>query len=160
MAERLGNLEFSPSIDSVIEDWINDSIKSTIKRASKEAHDLVMSKWSQGIGYNSSGIEGAWVKNSRDNPTLMDTLTLKQSLNIKLLDGGYDFTFEVSGASDYFSGASVEEVSEYNSDRPHTNVPIEYLAEPDVGDETEKILMEEMEANLNAVVESGKIKRI
>ena len=160
MAEQSGNLVFNPSIEGVINKLVNDSVKNMVLRSSKEAHDLVISQWNKGAGYDSNGLLSPWTPNKRKNPTLIDTGTLQSSLNIVLIDGGFDFMFEVSGSSDYASGASVEEVSEYNSDRPHTNIPIEYAAQPTSGERAFEILTEEINSVFNQLVSSGKIKRI
>ena len=158
MAEQSGNLVFNPSIEGVINKLVNDSIKNMVLRSSKEAHDLVISQWNKGAGYDSNGLLSPWTPNKRKNPTLIDTATLKSSLNIVIIDGGFDFMFEVSGSSDYASGLSVEEVSDYNSDRPHTGVPREYTAEPDIGSEAYKILVEEITSVFKKLVSSRKIQ--
>ena len=158
MAEQIGNWIFKPNFQSFIDRIAIDAIKRAVKQIAQEAHDLVMSQWSGGVGYNANGSLSPWKPNKRKNPTLIDTGILKSSLNIVFLDGGFDYMFEISGPSDYVSGASVEEVSEYNSDRPHKNIPKEYMSDPP-GSRAKNIIEKEVFSEYKTMRTDGTIIR-
>ena len=126
MAEQIGNWILSPSFNESIDFMIQNSVP----KIAEQAHNTIMMNWDNEQGYSRDGSPFNWKRSptsKRENSILFDTGVLKSSVDIVFFDGGAEFKFEATGGSVYESGATVEEVSSYNDDNPHTNVPAEYM---------------------------------
>ena len=131
MAETIpGGFTFDPSVASIAAEIVDHIIENSIPRIAEQAYNTIMMDWDNEQGYSHDGSPVPWSrspKSKRTNPILFDTGVLKSNIEIMFFDGGAEFKFEAAGGSVYKSGATVEEVSSYNSDNPHDNPPKEYM---------------------------------
>ena len=156
MAEEVNGVLFNPSVLAVtdkIADMLYDRVVPVL---ATEALSVILDSWDSEQGYDISGSPIPWhrsPKSERTNPILFDTGTLKSSISIIYTEDETPFYFKASGKT-YDNGNSVEEVSGYNSNNPHDNVPIEYR---DGGTEFERIVSVERVLILDDLVADGTI---
>ena len=157
MAETIpGGYTFDPSVESIALEIIDYVIDNSVPKIAEQAHNTIMMSWDDEQGYSHNGSLFTWQrspKSKRKNPILFDTGTLKSSISIIYTEDETPFYFQASGKT-YDNGNSVEEVSGYNSNNPHDNVPIEYRSG---GKEFERIMSAERILIVDALVADGTI---
>ena len=156
MAEEVNGVLFNPSVVKVGDKLTDMLYDRAVPALATEALSAIMSSWDNETGYSFDGSPFPWQRSpesTRTNPILFDTGTLKSSISIVYTEDETPFYFQASGKT-YDNGNSVEEVSGYNSNNPHDNVPIEYRSG---GKEFERIMSAERILIVDALVADGTI---
>ena len=132
MAEIIGEWIIDPNLETII-DRIETSVIENLSEMFGLALDETVNTWASGGGYNDSGEEISWNNfTKKGQPVLLDTGNLMESLELVLLEEGWDFKFDITSTAEVYGRkgemykVTPQNVSIWNSWIPHKNVPAEY----------------------------------
>ena len=132
MAEIIGEWIIDPNLETII-DRIETSVIENLSEMFGLALDETVNTWASGGGYNDSGEEISWNNfTKKGQPVLLDTGNLMESLELVLLEEGWDFKFDITSTAEVYGrkgemyAVTPQNVSIWNSWIPHKNVPKQY----------------------------------
>ena len=132
MAEIIGEWIIDPNLETII-DRIETSVIENLSEMFGLALDETVNTWASGGGYNDSGEEISWNNfTKKGQPVLLDTGNLMESLELVLLEEGWDFKFDITSTAEVYGRkgemykVTPQNVSIWNSWIPHKNVPKQY----------------------------------
>ena len=132
MAEIVGIWIIDPDLESLIDD-IKSTLLSNLAEMFGLALDEAVDRWGNGGGYDASGEEVSWDGMTKKGPpVLLDTGNLMESLELILLEEGWDAKFDITSTAEVYGrkggkwAVHPKNVSIWNDWIPHKNVPKEY----------------------------------
>ena len=132
MAEIVGTWIIDPDLESLLDD-IKSTLLSNLAEMFGLALDEAVDRWGSGGGYDASGEEVSWDGMTKKGPpVLLDTGNLIDSLELVLLDDGYDAKFDITSTAEVYGrkggkwAVHPKNVSIWNDWIPHKNVPKGY----------------------------------